>query len=119
MHSMEDKPRFVNFAGPRSTYVIVYVSRHAQGRAEGVQRASHQRVDLTSIVFLARSAAELPRGEYGTTLPLGHVMNPANEVMVAYKQNGEDLLPDHGYPLRLVIPGRGHESIINTLFVHQ
>lgn len=46
-------------------------------------------------------------------------MNPANEVMVAYKQNGEDLLPDHGYPLRLIIPGSGQESIINILFVYQ
>lgn len=33
-------------------------------------------------------------------------MNPACEVMLAWSQNGETLLPDHGYPLRLVIPGK-------------
>jgi len=32
-------------------------------------------------------------------------MDPACDVMLAYEQNGERLTPDHGYPLRLVIPG--------------
>ena len=32
-------------------------------------------------------------------------MDPACDVLLAYEQNGEKLNPDHGYPLRLVIPG--------------
>ena len=32
-------------------------------------------------------------------------MDPACDVMLAYEQNGERLTPDHGHPLRLIIPG--------------
>jgi len=32
-------------------------------------------------------------------------MDPACDVMLAYEQNGEKLQPDHGFPLRLIIPG--------------
>merc|ERR1719478_683790 len=31
-------------------------------------------------------------------------MDPACDVMLAYEQNGEKLMPDHGYPLRRVLP---------------
>lgn len=51
---------------------------------------------------------ELPKGEdgsYGTSLTLAHAMDPANDVILAYKQNGRWLAPDHGYPVRMIIPG--------------
>lgn len=43
--------------------------------------------------------------KYGTSIPLGRAMNPAFDVLIAYEQNGEPLQPDHGYPVRLIIPG--------------
>lgn len=43
--------------------------------------------------------------KYGTSVPLGRAMNPAFDVLIAYQANGEVLQPDHGYPVRLVIPG--------------
>jgi len=49
-----------------------------------------------------------PWGEkvkYGTSLPLAKVLDPADEVMIAFSANGERLHPDRGYPIRLVIPG--------------
>lgn len=43
--------------------------------------------------------------KYGTSIPLARAMNPAYDVLIAYEQNGEKLQPDHGFPVRLIIPG--------------
>ena len=43
--------------------------------------------------------------KYGTSVPLARAMNPAYDVLIAYQANGEPLQPDHGYPVRLIIPG--------------
>ncbi|KAJ9557525.1 hypothetical protein OSB04_012139, partial [Centaurea solstitialis] len=32
-------------------------------------------------------------------------MDPARDIILAYMQNGEKLLPDHGFPVRMIIPG--------------
>jgi NAD(P)H-flavin reductase/DMSO/TMAO reductase YedYZ molybdopterin-dependent catalytic subunit len=47
----------------------------------------------------------LPKGRYGTSIKYWTAMDPACDVMLAYQQNGEYLKPDHGFPLRLIIPG--------------
>ena len=33
------------------------------------------------------------------------VIDPLNEVILAYEMNGVEIPFDHGYPLRLVVPG--------------
>ena len=48
---------------------------------------------------------KMPKGRYGTSINYFTAMDPACDVMLAYEQNGEKLTPDHGYPLRLIIPG--------------
>ena len=51
---------------------------------------------------------ELPKGDdgtYGTSITWDVAMDPAQDVLIAYKQNGQFLEPDHGYPVRLIIPG--------------
>lgn len=39
---------------------------------------------------------------YTSNLPLAALLD--DDVLLAYKHNGEDLAPDHGWPLRLVVP---------------
>jgi len=48
---------------------------------------------------------KMPKGRYGTSINYFTAMDPACDVMLAYEQNGEKLRPDHGFPLRLIIPG--------------
>ncbi|MCE4226567.1 molybdopterin-dependent oxidoreductase [Methylobacterium sp. C25] len=40
---------------------------------------------------------------YGASIPLRKAMAP--ETLLAYAMNGEPLLPEHGYPVRAVVPG--------------
>lgn len=48
---------------------------------------------------------ELGKGVYGTSIPLAKAMDPSADVLVAYEQNGKLLTPDHGFPIRMIIPG--------------
>ncbi|KAG2659404.1 hypothetical protein PVAP13_1KG354600 [Panicum virgatum] len=42
---------------------------------------------------------------YGTSIALKQAMDPTMDVMLAYMQNGAPLLPDHGFPVRVIVPG--------------
>ncbi len=51
---------------------------------------------------------ELPQGKtgsYGTSIDIGWALDRERDVMLAFKQNGEPLTPDHGAPLRTLLPG--------------
>jgi len=50
---------------------------------------------------------EVPQGDttYGASHRREAMLNPARPVMLAFMNNGELLHPDHGYPVRLLIPG--------------
>ncbi|BFZ56072.1 hypothetical protein PYCC9005_003114 [Savitreella phatthalungensis] len=47
----------------------------------------------------------LPNGNYETCVSIGMAMSFERAIMLAYKQNGETLKPDHGRPLRVIVPG--------------
>jgi nitrate reductase (NAD(P)H) len=51
---------------------------------------------------------ELPKGDdgsYGTSIPMHMALDPAADVLIAYEQNGQRLSTDHGFPVRLIVPG--------------
>ncbi|XP_051124637.1 nitrate reductase [NADH]-like [Andrographis paniculata] len=56
-------------------------------------------------------AEDLPGGgggggsKYGTSLKKEIAMDPSRDIILAYMQNGERLTPDHGFPVRMIIPG--------------
>lgn len=51
-------------------------------------------------------ADKLPNGHYGTSVKLNWALDPNRGMMLAHGMNGEMLTPDHGKPLRVVIPGQ-------------
>jgi sulfite oxidase len=42
---------------------------------------------------------------YGASIPISKAVDPAGDVLLAFKMNGVDLPRDHGYPLRVIVPG--------------
>lgn len=50
-------------------------------------------------------ADKLPNGYYGTSIRREVAIESSADVLIAYKCNGEELTPDHGYPVRVIIPG--------------
>ncbi len=61
--------------------------------------------DLMKLVRLrseARYVVVRCDGGYTTNLPLGEFLD--DDVMLAYRHDGRELEPDHGFPLRLVVP---------------
>ncbi|KAG0274295.1 hypothetical protein BGZ95_009929 [Linnemannia exigua] len=48
---------------------------------------------------------KLPNGTYGTSLSVERALNPMNDVLIAYEMNGTRLTSDHGFPVRLIVPG--------------
>ncbi|XP_043715008.1 nitrate reductase [NADH]-like [Telopea speciosissima] len=43
--------------------------------------------------------------KYGTSIKIEIAMDPSRDIILAYMQNGELLTPDHGFPIRMIIPG--------------
>ncbi|KAL2317757.1 hypothetical protein Fmac_031633 [Flemingia macrophylla] len=53
-------------------------------------------------------AEDLPGGggsKYGTSITREVAMDPSGDIILSYMQNGEPLAPDHGFPIRMIIPG--------------
>jgi sulfite oxidase len=57
------------------------------------------------VAFACHDQCEGESGSYryGVSIPMAKAMSP--EVLLAFEMNGEALAPEHGFPLRAVVPG--------------
>ncbi|XP_043490186.1 sulfite oxidase [Polistes fuscatus] len=42
---------------------------------------------------------------YGASIPISKAMDPRADVLLAYEMNGEPIPRDHGFPIRVIVPG--------------
>ncbi|GLE05438.1 hypothetical protein PINS_up014451 [Pythium insidiosum] len=54
---------------------------------------------------------------YGASIPIGTALDPRKDVLLAFEMNGEPIPRDHGYPLRVIVPGT--VGARNVKFVHK
>lgn len=57
------------------------------------------------ILFSTSLFSILGEDDYSTSTPLSHVIDPSNDVLLATQMNGAPLPLDHGYPIRVALPG--------------
>ena len=112
--------RYVCFAGPQVRCLSQHNCNDSLPVKQGHTMGSHF-AELAAAAAAAAACAtclrpqgELPMqydnqqggpGSYGTSIDMETALDPTCDVILAYKQNGEPLHPDHGYPVRLLIPG--------------
>jgi sulfite oxidase len=62
-------------------------------------------LNLQNLPGDARHAQFTGLEAYGSSIPIDKAIDPHGDVLLAFKMNGEDLPRDHGFPLRVIVPG--------------
>lgn len=76
------------------------------GLADVLSAAGAEMQASLHVAFEACDEVEMPtegRFRYGASIPMTKAISP--EVLLAFAMNEEPLAPEHGYPLRVVVPG--------------
>jgi len=55
--------------------------------------------------------------EMQASIPIEKALSPYGDVLIAYEMNGKALPPEHGYPVRMVVPG--HVGVRNVKWVER
>ncbi|POM81716.1 Sulfite oxidase [Phytophthora palmivora] len=61
--------------------------------------------------------ADTEGNPYGASIPVATALDPRKDVLLAFEMNGETIPRDHGYPLRVIVPGT--VGARNVKFLHR
>ena len=62
-------------------------------------------LDVDELPEDAKHAQFVGAEAYGSSIPIETAVDKRGDVLLAYEMNGEPLPPDHGFPLRVLVPG--------------
>jgi len=65
-------------------------------------------IDMNKALHVRFSGTDkegLKPGKFGSSVDISTAMSSFSDIIVAYEQNGKRFHPDHGYPVRIIIPG--------------
>jgi DMSO/TMAO reductase YedYZ molybdopterin-dependent catalytic subunit len=118
------RPIYLECAGNWRSYWPEIVGRNASGGQwgrGGVSCAEWTGTTLASVLGLVGIKDEavdvdlvgLDDTRFSRPMPLERALDPTT--LLAYQMNGEELPPDHGYPLRAIVPGWVGSSSVKWL----
>lgn len=62
-------------------------------------------LNLNDLPEDAKHAQFMGAEAYGASIPIDKAVDKRGDVLLAYEMNGQPLPPDHGYPMRVLVPG--------------
>ena len=71
---------------------------------EVLKAAGVKETDGHHVIFQGADT-DIEKLPYEASIPIETAMDPKRDVLLAFEMNGEELPVDHGYPLRVVVPG--------------
>eukprot|EP00041_Stephanoeca_diplocostata_P033613 m.1115910 g.1115910 ORF g.1115910 m.1115910 type:complete len:687 (-) comp24373_c0_seq1:124-2184(-) len=98
------------WAGVRVRDVLKATGLDVDGMALGTTDVPAAKI----VNFIAEDTDETGN-PYAGVLPIGKVIDPFGDAILAYEMNGETLPRDHGFPIRLLAPG--HAGCRNVKWV--
>jgi hypothetical protein len=63
-------------------------------------------------LFLLYHHPTLSDPPYDSSIPIEKALHEYGDVLLAYEMNGETLPREHGYPIRIVTPGKGGDIVV-------
>uniref|UniRef100_A0A8D0X4E3 sulfite oxidase n=1 Tax=Sus scrofa TaxID=9823 RepID=A0A8D0X4E3_PIG len=98
--------RFKEVRGLEWNTGAISTARWAGARlCDVLAQAGHQLSEAEAHVCFEGLDSDPTGTAYGASIPLARAMDPEAEVLLAYEMNGQPLPRDHGFPVRVVVPG--------------